>query len=113
MEREPTLITEHLAIAFEGKMHRGQRVVLVVSDTEIRQEVRYKSLRQVDPEPYRSQETDFMRAVAREMLWRLVREWKAGGVAKPAKVEPEGGPRELVRRRETPAGKPPGPSVPS
>ena len=90
MEREPAVITEHVAVEFEGKTHSGQRVVLVVSDTEIRQEVRYKSLRQVDPESYRSQEADFMRATAREMLWRLVRQWKAEGVAKPAKVEPKG-----------------------
>ena len=37
-EREPTLTTGNLEIGVDGKTHRGQRVVLTVSETEIRQE---------------------------------------------------------------------------
>ena len=85
-EREPTTTTEGLEIEVDGKTHRGQRVVLTVSDTEIRQEIRYKSLRRVDPETYPWGHTDFMRAIAREILWRLVAQWKASGERRPAKL---------------------------
>ncbi|MGH7289160.1 MAG: hypothetical protein ACREI8_14190 [Myxococcota bacterium] len=92
-EREPTSTIEDLEIEVDGETHRGKRVVLTVSDTEIRQEIRYESLRQVDPESYAQAHTDFMSAIAREILWRLVAQWKAGweGERLPAKVEP--GPR--------------------
>jgi hypothetical protein len=86
-EREPTSTTEDLEIEVGGEIHRGQRLVLRVSDTEIRQEIRYESLRQVDPDRYTAREDDFMRAIAREILWRLVAQW-TGGVRKPVKVEP-------------------------
>jgi hypothetical protein len=85
-EREPTLTTGDLEIEVDGKTHRGERVVLTVSDTEIRQEIRYKSLRQVDPETYPLAHADFMRAIAREILWRLVAQWKAGGERRPGEV---------------------------
>jgi hypothetical protein len=87
-EREPTSTTEDLEIEVDGETHRGQRLVLRVSDTEIRQEIRYESLRQVDPDCYTAREDDFMRAIAREILWRLVAQWKADGMRKPVKVEP-------------------------
>ena len=93
-EREPTSITEDLEIEVDGETHRGQRVVLTVSDTEIRQEIRYGSLRRVDPEIYARAHNDFMRAIANEILWRLVAQSKAGWEHRPAKVER--GPR---RRR--------------
>jgi hypothetical protein len=95
-EREPTSITENLAIEVGGEIHRGQRVVLMVSDTEVRQEVRYQSLRRVDPDVYAASDSDFMRAIASEILWRLVAQWKAA--RQPAKVEPR--PKRR-RRRET------------
>jgi len=95
-EREPTSTTENLEIEFDGAMHRGQRLILRVSDEEIRQEVRYESLRQVDPDTYRLREGDFMRSIAREILWRLIAQWKAVGTRRPKKVEPR--PR---RRRKT------------
>jgi hypothetical protein len=87
-EREPTSSTEDLEIEVAGAIHRGQRLVLRVSDDEIRQEIRYEGLRQVDPDCYTAREADFMGAIAREILWRLVAQWKAGGVRKPVKVEP-------------------------
>ena len=87
-EREPTSTTEALEVEFEGETHRGQRVILRVSDDEINQEIRYESLRQVDPDTYRLREADFMRSIAREILWRLVAQWKAGGTRRPKKVEP-------------------------
>jgi hypothetical protein len=87
-EREPTSTTEDLEIEVDGATRRGKRVVLRVSDQEIRQEIRYESLRQVDPDTYRSHEADFMRAIASEILWRLVAQSKAGGTRPPAKVEP-------------------------
>ena len=96
-EREPTSITENLEIEVGSETHRGQRVVLTVSDTEIRQEVRYESLRKGDPDSYRPPDADFMRAIAREILWRLVAQWKAGATRQPAKVEPR--PRRQRRRR--------------
>jgi len=77
MEREPTSKTEELKIDVNGTLHRGQRVVLVVSDTEVRQEIRYKGLRRVDPDVYSIRDRDFMSAIAREILWRLVAQWKA------------------------------------
>ncbi len=96
-EREPTSITEALEIEVGGETHRGQRVVLVVSDTEVRQEIRYESLRRVDPEVYAAADADFMRAIANEILWRLVTQWKAGGARRPEKVEPR--PRRRRRRQ--------------
>lgn len=87
-EREPTSTTEDLEIEVDGATQRGKRVVLRVSDQEIRQEIRYESLRQVDPDTYRSYEADFMRAIASEILWRLVAQSKAGGTGRSAKVEP-------------------------
>ena len=97
MEREPTSTTEVLKIDVDGVSHRGRRVVLKVSDTEIRQEIRFESLRQVDPEVYALREADFMRAMASEILWRLVAQWKAGGT-RQEKVEPRS------RRRRTRKG---------
>jgi hypothetical protein len=94
-EREPTSTTEDLEIEVEGATHRGKRVVLRVSDQEIRQEIRFESLRQVDPDTYRSHEADYMRAIAREILWRLVAQSKAAGTRRPAKVEPR--PRRRSR----------------
>ena len=87
-EREPTSSLEELKIDFRGTLHRGQRVVLVVSDTEVRQEIRYKDLRRVDPDVYAVREAHFMRAIANEILWRLVAQSKGEG-ARPA-------PRTLV-----------------
>jgi hypothetical protein len=87
-EREPTSTNEDLEIEVEGETHRGQRVVLRVSDEEIRQEIRYELLRHVDPDTYRAHEGDFMRAIAREIMWRLVKQWKARGVRTPVKIEP-------------------------
>jgi len=94
-EREPTSTTEDLEIEFDGETHRGQRLILRVSDEEIRQEIRYQSLRQVDPDTYHLREADFTRAIAREILWRLVAQWKGGGTRRPKKVEPR------PRRRRT------------
>jgi hypothetical protein len=96
LEREPTSITESLTIEVGGETHRGQRVVLMVSDTEVRQEIRYQSLRRVDPDVYAAADRDFMRAIANEILWRLVAQWKA--TREPAKVESR--PKRR-RRRET------------
>jgi hypothetical protein len=76
-EREPTSRIEELEIDYHGRIQRGQRVLLVVSDTEIRQEIRFKSLRRVDPDVYAANERDFMHSKAREILWRLVAQWKA------------------------------------
>jgi hypothetical protein len=67
-----------------------------VSDTEIRQEIRYRSLRKVDPDVYRLGEADFMRSIAREILFRLVTESK-GGKTRPAKAQPQ--PRARPRRK--------------
>jgi hypothetical protein len=88
-EREPTSTTEPLELDVDGQTHRGERVVLQVSDAEIRQEIRYESLRQVDPDTYHLRESDFMRSIAREILWRLVAQWKANGTRRPKKVEPQ------------------------
>jgi hypothetical protein len=95
-ERWPTSKTESFAIDVGGQRHRGQRVVLTVSDTEIRQEVRYASLRQVDPDTYRLGEADFMRSIAKEILWRLIEQAKPGTTRRPARVEP----RSRTRRRK-------------
>jgi hypothetical protein len=84
MEREPTSKTEQLTIDVNGTIHRGRRVVLVVSDTEVRQEVRYKELRRVDPDVYSVADRDFMSAIAREILWRLVAQWKTEQARRPA-----------------------------
>jgi len=84
MEREPTSKTEELKIDVNGTKHRGQRVVLVVSDTEVRQEIRYKGLRRVDPDVYAVRDRDFMAAIAREILWRLVAQWKTEQARKSA-----------------------------
>lgn len=97
-ERWPTSRTENFSIAVGGQTHRGQRVVLTVSDTEIRQEVRYASLRQVDPDTYRLGEADFMRSIAKEILFRLVTEAKGKAPTRPTKVEPP--PRTRRRRSE-------------
>jgi hypothetical protein len=98
LEREPTSTTESLTIQVVGENHRGQRVALMVSDTEVRQKIRYQSLRRVDPEVDASRDADFMRAIANEILWRLVAQWKAGGAREPEKVESR--PKRR-RRRET------------
>jgi len=98
-EREPTSTTEDLKIEVDGETHRGQRIVLRVSDEEIRQEIRYELLRRVDPDVYRTHEGDFMRAIAREVLWRLVKQSKAQGI-RPGRVEPTDG---RTRRRIGPA----------
>ena len=88
-EREPTSTTEKLETELGGATHRGQRVVLRVSDQEIYQEIRFESLRQVDRDVYRQHEGDFMLAIAREILGRLVRQWEAEVVRRPMKPEPE------------------------
>jgi hypothetical protein len=95
-ERWPSSTTESFSIEVAGHRHRGQRVILTVSDTEIRQEVRYGWLRKVDPDVYRLGEGDFMRSIAKEILWRLVME-STGGTRTPAKVEPR--PPRRPRRR--------------
>ena len=89
-EREPTSTTEDLKIEVDAKTYRGQRVVLRISDEEIRQEIRYGLLRQVDPDVYRTHEGDFMRAKAREIMWRLVKQSKA---RTPVKLERTDGKR--------------------
>jgi hypothetical protein len=94
-ERWPTSRTEDLQLEVGAQTHRGQRVVLTVSDTEIRQEVRYGSLRQVDPDVYRLGEADFMRSIAKEILWRLIVQSKPNAT-RQAKVERR--PRPLRRR---------------
>jgi hypothetical protein len=101
-EREPTSTTEVLKIEVDGETHRGQRVVLRVSDEEIRQEIRYELLRQVDPDVYRTHEGDFMRAIACEIMWRLVKQWKAR-MRTPVKVEPTD---RRAQRRSTGPGSP-------
>ena len=90
-EREPISSREELKIDFRGTLHRGQRVVLVVSDTEVRQEIRYKDLRRVDPDVYALREAHFMRAIANEILWRLVAQSK-GESARPVPRVPVAGP---------------------
>jgi hypothetical protein len=95
-ERWPTSTTEDFAIEVGRETHRGQRVVLTVSDTEIRQEIRYQSLRQVDPDTYSLGEADFMRAIAKEILWRLIAQSKPGAARRWAKMEPP--PRARPRR---------------
>jgi hypothetical protein len=97
-ERWPTSRTESFSIDIGGQRHRGQRVVLTVSDTEIRQEVRYASLRQVDPDTYRLGEADFMRSIAKEILWRLIEQAKPGTTRRPARVAPRAGRR--TRQKE-------------
>jgi hypothetical protein len=92
-EREPTSTTEDLRIEVDAKTYRGQLVVLRISDEEIRQEIRYGLLRQVDPDVYRTHEGDFMRAKAREIMWRLVKQSKAQGMRKPVKLERTDGKR--------------------
>jgi len=94
-EREPTSTSECLELEVEGETHRGERIVLTVSETEIRQEIRYASLRRVDPDVYALAEADFMRAIASEILWRLVAQSKAGETHRLEKVEP----RSRRRRR--------------
>ena len=90
-EREPTSTLEELKIDFRGTLHRGRRVVLMVSDTEVRQEIRYKDLRRVDPEVYARREADFMRAIAKEILWRLVAQSRGEG-ARPRAASASRGP---------------------
>lgn len=97
-EREPTSSTDDLEIEVRGETHRGQRLILRVSDQEIRQEIRYEGLRHVDPDCYTARESDFMLAIAREILWRLVAQWKTGGVRKPVKVEPQRPRRGSTKR---------------
>ena len=110
-ERWPTSFIEDFEIEVGSKTHRGKRVVLTVSDTEIRQEIRYQSLRRVDPDVYRTRDADFMRAIAREIMWRLVAQWKAETQHPQVKVEP-GSPtqrrRPVARRR---GRQPPGPTA--
>jgi hypothetical protein len=68
-----------------------------MGDEEIRQEIRYGSLRRVDPDAYHLREADFMRAIAKEILWRLVAQSKAGDARRPAKVEPRPRRRRLTK----------------
>jgi hypothetical protein len=77
LEREPISRVEEFKVDVHGTFHRGQRVVLIVSETEVRQELRYKGLRRVDPDVYALRDSDFMRAIASEIMWRLVAQWKA------------------------------------
>jgi hypothetical protein len=95
-ERWPTSRTEDFVIEVGGHSHRGQRVVLTVSDTEIRQEVRYGSQRQVDPDVYRLGEADFMRSIAKEIMWRLIVLEEGGPPRGPTKLDQR--PRTLRRR---------------
>jgi hypothetical protein len=97
-ERWPTSQTDELAVTVGGQRHRGQRVVLTVSDHEIRQEIRYGEWRKVDPDTYRLGEADFMRSIAKEILFRLVTESKGGAPTRPTKVDLP--PRTRRRRRE-------------
>lgn len=104
-EREPTSTTEDLKIEVDAKTYRGQRLVLRISDEEIRQEIRYGLLRQVDPDVYRAHEGDFMRAMAREIMWRLVKQSKAQGMRTPVKLERTDGKRPSASGAGTePAG---------
>jgi len=86
-EREPSFRTEEFTIDVRGTPHRGQRVVMV-DDTEVRQELRYEHLRKIDPDVYTASESEFMRAVASEILWRLVAQWKAEKTARAAAAAP-------------------------
>jgi hypothetical protein len=110
-ERWPTSIIEDFEIEVGSKTHRGKRVVLRVSDTEIRQEIRYQSLRRVDPDVYRTRDADFMRAIAREIMWRLVAQSKAEAAHPQAEVEARS---RTERRRPVPRRRgrqPPGPTA--
>jgi len=77
-DREPTLMTEDLEVEVDGETHHGLRAVRMLSDTGIQQEIRYESLREVDPEAYAPADADFMRAIAHIILRGLVEQWRAG-----------------------------------
>jgi hypothetical protein len=82
-DREPTLTTEVLEVEVDAETHHGQRAVRMLSDTEIQQEIRYESLREVDPEAYAPADADFMRAIAHIILRGLVEQWKVRGTRRP------------------------------
>ena len=92
-ERETTSTTENLEIVIDGESYHGQRVVLRVSDSETRQEIRYESLRDVDPKAYGPTDDVFMRAIAREILRDLVDQWRSAGSQQPVKGESRPGRR--------------------
>ena len=83
-----TYSSETIEIEIDGETHRGIWFVWFITGTdELRHEVRFWDLRQIDPKPHRPRERGRMRAMARVALRDLVEQWKAQQAKRPVKVE--------------------------
>lgn len=86
--------SETIEIEIAGETHRGIR--FITGTDELRQEVHFWDLRQIDPKPHRPRDVGRMRRMARVILRDLVEQWKEQESRRPVKVEP---PTPQPRRR--------------
>jgi hypothetical protein len=87
--------SEKIEVEIDGETHRGMR--FITGTDELRQEVHFWDLRQIDPKPHRPRDVGAMRRTARVILRDLVAQWKAQEARRPVKVEPHATPQR--RRR--------------
>ena len=98
MDPKPDLSTyssEPVEVEIDGETHRGIRFITGID--ELRQEVHFWDLRQIDPKPHRPRDVARMRRMARVILRDLVEQWKVQEARRPVKVQP----RASQRRRRT------------
>jgi hypothetical protein len=99
MDPKPDLSTyssETIEIEIDGETYRGIR--FIIGTEELRQEVHFWDLRQIDPKPHRPRDVAPMRRTARVILRDLVEQWKVQEARRPVKVEPHATPQR--RRRD-------------
>ena len=98
MDPKPDLSTyssDAIEIEIDGETHRGIR--FITGTDELRQDVHFWHLRQLDPKPHRPRDVGRMRRRARVILRDLVVQWKEQEARRPVKVEPRATPQR--RRR--------------
>lgn len=89
--------SEKIEIEIDGETYRGIR--FITGTDELRQEVHFWDLRQIDPKPHRPRDVGPMRRTARVILRDLVAQWKAQEARRPVKVEPPPTPQRRRRAR--------------
>ena len=86
--------SETIEIDVDGKTYRGMR--FFTGTGEVRQEIHFGDLLQIDPKLHRPCDAGRMRRTARVILRDLVEQWQAREIRRPLKVKPRAKPQ---RRR--------------
>ena len=81
--------SESVETEVDGTTYRGIRFFKGTRD--VRQEIHFEDLRQVDPKHHRTSDVRRMRAIARVILRELVEQRRAQGASRLVKVKPSKG----------------------